>query len=266
MMLEKKVAIVTGGGSGIGRATCLRFAREGASVVVVDQNADAAAKVADEVRAARGHAHAVSGDVSLPETNRRMVAEATKEFGSLDILVNNAAAVLQRDVVDMSDEEWDHMIRVDLYGPFYGSREAARQMIKQGRGGRILHTSSLLALQSRSLQAAYSAAKAGLIGFSRSLAIELGRHGITVNCVLPGHIRTPLTEPMFTPPIKKAFEDRIPLGELGQPEWIAAVFAFLASEDGHYITGEAIVADGGYTISGELPGVEFGPTSQEVRN
>jgi NAD(P)-dependent dehydrogenase (short-subunit alcohol dehydrogenase family) len=264
-MLENKVAIVTGGGSGIGRAICHRFSRDGASVVVVDQNAQAADKVADELLAAKGRAHAVAGDVSLPETNRRMVAEAVNEYGGLDILVNNAAAVLQREVVDMSDEEWDHMIRVDLYGPFYGSREAAQQMIKQGRGGRILHTSSLLALQSRTLQAAYSAAKAGLIGFSRSLALELGRHGITVNCVLPGHIRTPLTEPMFTPPIQKAFEDRIPLGKLGEPEWIAAVFAFLASEDGRYVTGQAILADGGYTISGELPGVEFGPTSQEVK-
>ncbi|TAN33871.1 SDR family oxidoreductase [bacterium] len=264
MKLEKKVAIVTGGGSGIGRATCLRFSEEGASLVVVDQNAGAAEKVVGEIRAAGGAAHALGGDVSAPETNRRMVAEAVSRFGGLDILVNNAAAVLQREVVDMSDEEWDRMIRVDLYGPFYGSREAARQMVSQGRGGRILHTSSLLALQSRSLQAAYSAAKAGLIGFTRSLAIELGRHAITVNCVLPGHIRTPLTEPMFTPPIQKAFEDRIPLGQLGRPEWIAGVFTFLASDDGRYVTGEAITADGGFTISGELPGVEFGPTSQEV--
>jgi 3-oxoacyl-[acyl-carrier protein] reductase len=264
MKLQGKVAVVTGGGSGIGRAICQAFIREGAAVVVVDQNAQGAERVKDELTKLGGKASVYLGDVSMPETNREMVAHAVKTFGGLDILVNNAAAVLQRKVAEITDEEWDHMIKVDLYGPFYGSREAVRQMIKQGRGGRILTTSSLLAVQTRSLQAAYSAAKAGVIGLARSLAIEVARHGITVNCVLPGHIRTPLTEPMFTPPIQKAFEDRIPIGKLGQPEWIASVFAFLASDDARYITGEAILVDGGYTINGELPGVQFGPTSQEV--
>ncbi len=264
MKLKDKVAVVTGGGSGIGRAICQSFVREGAAVVVVDQNAEGAEKVKQELVNAGGKASTFVGDVQQPETNRDMVAHAVKSFGGLDILVNNAAAVLQRRVVEMQDDEWDHMIKVDLYGPFYGSREAARQMIKQGRGGRILTTSSLLAVQTRGLQAAYSAAKAGVIGLARSLAIEVAPHGITVNCVLPGHIRTPLTEPMFTPPIKKAFEDRIPVGKLGEPEWIANVFTFLASDDSRYITGEAIIVDGGYTINGELPGVQFGPTNQEV--
>jgi 3-oxoacyl-[acyl-carrier protein] reductase len=264
MKLKDKVAVVTGGGSGIGRAICQSFVREGAAVVVVDQNAEGAEKVQQELVNAGGKASTFVGDVQRPETNRDMVAHAVKTFGGLDILVNNAAAVLQRRVVEMLDDEWDHVIKVDLYGPFYGSREAARQMIKQGRGGRILTTSSLLAVQTRGLQAAYSTAKAGVIGLARSLAIEVAPHGITVNCVLPGHIRTPLTEPMFTPPIKKAFEDRIPIGKLGEPEWIANVFTFLASDDSRYITGEAIIVDGGYTINGELPGVQFGPTSQEV--
>jgi len=264
MKLNGKVAVVTGGGSGIGRAICHAFVREGAAVVIVDQNKDGANQVKEELGRASGKATVVVGDVAKASTNRDMVALAVRTYGGLDILVNNAAAVLQREVAEMSDEEWDHMIKVDLYGPFYGSREAARQMIKQGRGGRILTTSSLLAEQPRSLQAAYTAAKAGVIGLARSLAIEVARHGITVNCVLPGHIRTPLTEPMFTPPIQKAFEDRIPIGKLGEPEWIANVFAFLASDDARYITGQAIIVDGGYTINGELPGVQFGPTSQEV--
>src|SRR5713101_1513962 len=173
MKLKDKVAVVTGGGSGIGRAIAQSFAREGAAVVIVDLNAKAAERVTDEVKKAGGKAAAFVGDVKKPETNRDMIAHAVKTFGGLDILVNNAAAVLQRKVVDMPDDEWDHMIKVDLYGPFYGSREAARQMIKQGRGGRILTTSSLLAVQTRGLQAAYSAAKAGVIGFARSLAIEV---------------------------------------------------------------------------------------------
>jgi 3-oxoacyl-[acyl-carrier protein] reductase len=264
MKLRDKVAIVTGGGSGIGRSICELFAQEGAAVVAVDKNGDTARKTADMIRDSAGRAVALEGDVSQPSANREMVATAVAEFGGVDILVNNAAAVLQRQVVDMSDEEWDLMIRTDLYGPFYGSREAARQMMKQGRGGRILSTSSLLALQSRDLQAAYSAAKAGLLGLTQALAIELGPHGVTVNCVLPGHIRTPLTEPMFSDEVVQAFEERIPLRQLGQPQWIASVFAFLASEEGCYITGQGILADGGYTIDGNLPGVGFGPTSQET--
>jgi NAD(P)-dependent dehydrogenase (short-subunit alcohol dehydrogenase family) len=264
MMLEGKVAVVTGGGSGIGRATCTEFVKEGAAVVVVDRNAAAAETVAKELEARGGRAVAFVGDVAEAAVGDGMVAAAVRTFGGIDVLVNNAAAVLQRSVVEMTDDEWDQMIKVDLYGPFYGARAAARQMIAQGRGGRILTTSSIMARQSRTLQGAYSAAKAGVIGLSRSLAIELGPHGITVNCVLPGHIRTPLTEPMFTPAVARAFEERIPLGKLGEAEWIARVFVFLASDDGRYITGQDILADGGFAISGELPGVAFGPTSQET--
>ncbi len=264
MKLNGKAAVVTGGGSGIGRATCTEFVKEGAAVVVVDRNAAAARAVVKEQEARGGRAVALVGDVADPAVCDGMVAAAVRAFGGIDILVNNAAAVLQSTVVEMTDEQWDHMIKVDLYGPFYGARAAARQMIAQGRGGRILTTSSVMAVQSRTLQGAYTAAKAGVLGLSKSLAIELGPHGITVNCVLPGHIRTPLTEPMFTPPVARAFEARIPLRQLGEAEWIARVFAFLASDDARYITGGEILADGGYSISGELPGVAFGPTSQET--
>jgi len=264
MKLKDKVAVVTGGGSGIGHAICQEFSREGSAVVVVDINGDAAQAVATELNGFGGNAVAFAGDVARPQTNRDMVQEAVSRFGGLDIVVNNAAAVLQRTVAEMTDEEWDRVIRVDLYGPFYGAREAVRQMLKQGRGGRVLFTSSIMSVQTRSLNAAYSAAKAGLNGMARALAIEVGRAGITVNCVLPGHINTPLTRPMFTGAVKKAFEDRIVLGKLGEAEWVARVFVFLASDDGQYITGESILVDGGYAISGELPGVHFGPTSQEV--
>jgi len=264
MRLQGRAAVVTGAGSGIGQAICEAFVREGAAVVLGDIDGAAAERVAGALREQGGRVLAVAGDVAQSATAVELVARCAKAFGGVDIVVNNAGAVLQRPVVDLSDEDWDRMLRVDLYGPFYGSREAMRAMVRQGRGGRIIQTSSLLAVQSRSLQSAYSAAKAGLIGFSRSLAIEAGPHGITVNCVLPGHIRTPLTEPMFTPPVRRAFEERIPLHRLGEAAWVADVFVFLASDEGRYVTGQAILVDGGYTISGELPGLEFGPTSQEA--
>jgi NAD(P)-dependent dehydrogenase (short-subunit alcohol dehydrogenase family) len=264
MDLDGKVAVVTGGGSGIGRATCLAFARQGASVLVLDKCEASAKSVAHEISGEGARNAVLVGDVADPETSRAMVALAQAEFGRLDILVANAATVLQRGVVAMSDDEWDRVLKVNLYGPFFGAREAAQAMIAQGEGGRVLITSSLLAVQSRSLQAAYTAAKAGLVGLARVLAIELGPHRITVNCVLPGHIQTPLTEPMFTPAVRRAFEERIPLGVVGTPENIADVFAFLASDAAAYITGESILADGGYTICGDIPGVSFGPSREEL--
>jgi 3-oxoacyl-[acyl-carrier protein] reductase len=264
MGLNSGTVIVTGGGSGIGRTTCLAFAARGASVLVVDRSEASAHSVATEISRAGGRSAVLVGDVANADTNSLMVEAALHEFGRLDVLIANAATVLQRPVPDMSDEEWDRVIKVNLYGPFFGARAAARTLIAQGEGGRLLFTSSLLAVQSRSLQAAYTAAKAGLIGLTKALAIELGPHRITVNSVLPGHIETPLTQPMFTSAVRQAFEQRIPLRRLGTPHDIAEVFVFLASDAAAYITGETIMADGGYTISGDVPGVKFGPSKDEL--
>jgi 3-oxoacyl-[acyl-carrier protein] reductase len=263
MRLNERVAIVTGAGSGIGRAVSLAFAREGAVLVLVDRRADLLDAAREEIEAAGGNAVVQAGDVAAPQTSDAAVSAAVRQFGKLDIFVNNAGIVSQQRLSDMSDEQWNAMLEVDLFGCFLGCRAAARQMIKQGHGGRIINCSSIMAWQPREFQTAYAAAKAGMLGMSRALAIELGPHRITVNSVLPGHIRTPLTQNMFTPEVTEAFEHRIPLGQLGEPEWVAAAFTFLASDEARYITGESLLVDGGFMINGNLPGAEFGPSSSE---
>lgn len=264
-VLQEKVAIVTGGGSGIGAAICRDFARHGvAGVVVVGHSGDDRAnRLCTELAEMGSGAVSVTGDIADPVTSETMVGAAVEEFGRLDILVSNAGAVSQSPLVEMTDEEWDRMLRVDLYGAFYGARAAAKRMINQHDGGRIINTSSIMAWQTRAGQSAYAAAKAGILAMSRALAIELGRHQITVNNVLPGHVSTPLTEPMFTPEVTRAFNERIPLGRLGEPDSIAGAYTFLASPAADYITGQSLLVDGGFMISGTLPGVEFGPSGTQ---
>jgi NAD(P)-dependent dehydrogenase (short-subunit alcohol dehydrogenase family) len=259
MSLDGKVAIVTGAGSGIGESIARGLASRGARVVVTDIDPTGARRTADQIRRADGQAEISQTDVGDSAQVSAMVDRAISTFGGLDILVNNAGIVLQRMVVDTSDDEWLRVLRVDLFGPFYAARAAARRMITAGRGGHIVNISSIMARQTRPLNGAYTAAKAGLEGFSRALALELAPHGITVNCVAPGHIATPLTQPMFTPDVKRAFEARIPLGTIGQPEWVADVVAYLASDEARYVTGQVVLVDGGYMINGDLPGVAFGP-------
>ncbi|MHB8619843.1 MAG: SDR family NAD(P)-dependent oxidoreductase [Chloroflexota bacterium] len=261
MSVEGRTAIVTGAGSGIGQAIALALAGRGARVIVADVNEAAAGETLREIER-RGQVAMVSRvDVGDSRAVASMVEAALSRFGSLDVLVNNAGVVSQRLIVDTPDDDWERVLRVDLFGPFYCSREAARAMIGQGRGGRIVNISSIMAQQTRPLNGAYTAAKAGLEGFSRALALELAPHRITVNCVAPGHIDTPLTAPMFTPTVRKAFEARIPLGTIGQAAAVADTVAFLASDDARYITGETLLVDGGYKINGDLPGVAFGPNS-----
>jgi 3-oxoacyl-[acyl-carrier protein] reductase len=263
MRLKDRVAIVTGAGTGIGRAVSLAFAGEGAAVVLTGRRPDPLEAVRKEITGTGGQATIQTGDVSDPQASDEAVAAAVSQYGRLDILVNNAGMVSQETIAKMTDDQWNKMLNVDLFGCFAGCRAAARQMISQGNGGRIINCSSIMAWQPRELQGAYAAAKAGMLGMSRSLAIELGPHAITVNCVLPGHIKTEMTEEMFTPEVTRAFEDRIPLGQLGEAGWVAGAFTFLASDEARYITGVSLLVDGGFMINGNLPGVDFGPSGSE---
>ncbi len=253
MRLQDKVAIVTGGGSGIGQATCLRFAAEGARVVVADINFAAASAVADAARAAGGQAIPMEVNVADRASVERLVERALAEYGRLDILINNAG--INRDALfvrmkdgeirKMSDEQWDAVIAVNLKGTFLCSQAAAVPMIRQNYG-RIVNTSSIGALGNIG-QANYAASKAGVIGLTYTLALELARYNITVNCVAPGATRTPMTAGI-PDNLREALIQKIPLRRMAEPEEIANLHLFLASDEAAYITGQVIFCDGGISV------------------
>jgi NAD(P)-dependent dehydrogenase (short-subunit alcohol dehydrogenase family) len=255
--LANKVAVVTGSASGIGKAIAKGFAAEGAAVVIADLNADKAEAVADEICASGGRATSIAGDAADSACAARFVAEAVSKFGRLDIMVNNAGIIHQAEVIKTLDEDWDRILRNNLRSCFVCCREAAKQMISQGPGGRIINISSIHAQLSEPQAGAYTAAKGGMEAFSRTLATELAPHKITVNCIEPGATYTELTIPMYTPAVKEALFQRVPLKEIAEPEWIASGATYLASDESRYMTGQVLVIDGGYVMDGSLPGAKY---------
>ncbi len=247
--LDGKIALVTGAGGGIGRATALRFAAEGASLIVADLDETLIHKTAALITGSI----AVTGDVSQRADCARIVETATKQFGRLDILVNNAGImrdalttrVKDGDVKMMSDDQWDAVLAVNLKGTWLMAQAAAVPMIAQ-KGGRITNTSSISA-NGNAGQANYAASKAGVIGLTRTLALEWARYHIGVNCVAPGAINTRMTA-AIPEKVMEGLLARIPLARLGEPEEIAAAHVFLASADASYITGQVIWVDGGVSL------------------
>ncbi len=244
MRFKDKVALVTGSGSGIGKATVKAFAKEGAKVVVTDIAEERAKEVAEEIRNEGGEAISIKADVSKPEDAKMLVDETIKAYGKIDILVNNAGTVRDATIAKMTIDMWDTVINVCLKGAFLCSKFASTHMVNQ-KYGRIINISSRAHFGNPG-QANYSAAKAGIIGLTKSLAMELGRHNVTVNAVAPGLIDTPLvrSHPKFDL-IKELSEKNTPLRRIGQPEDVAAVILFLASDDASYVTGEVIHVSGG---------------------
>lgn len=233
MPLEGKVAIVTGGGSGIGRAIAHGLAREGAAVVIADIAGERAAEVVSELVAAGARAMAVRTDVSQTAEADAMVAAAVERFGRLDILVNNAGRTGWGLVHELTDEVWDAAIAVNLRGTFVCSRAALRHMIPQ-RSGRIINTASGLGLRGAPPGgAAYGASKAAIINFTRSLAQEVARHGVTVNAIAPGPTDTPFWRAFRS----EAVEEALKSGRVGQPEDFVPLVTFLCSEAGGVHTG-----------------------------
>lgn len=255
--LSKKVAIVTGGGSGIGKAASLLLGQEGASVAVADLYRDRAEKVAADIQKAGGTAVGIEADVSAGASVDPMVAAVLKLWGRIDVLINNAGIILQAATVDMTEQQWDKILTNNLKSCFLCSQAAAKQMIKQGHGGRIVNISSIHAELSEPSAGAYTAAKGGMEAFSRTFATELAPHKITVNCIRPGATYTELTAPMYTDAVKKALFTRIPLKEIAEAGWIADGIVFLASDRARYITGQTLTIDGGYLMDGSLPGAEY---------
>jgi 3-oxoacyl-[acyl-carrier protein] reductase len=244
-----QVALVTGGGQGIGEATVRRFAEEGAQVVVADLNGEAAAAVAQKVSADAGEALGVTCDVQVEASVEALVEAALGRFGQIDILVSNAGVTRDNLLHKMTLAEWDQVIQVHTRGAFLCARAVARNMVSRKRG-KMVFLSSTSALGNRG-QANYSTAKAGLQGLTRTLALELGPFQINVNSVAPGFVETAMTRAVAER-LHVSLEDfwreaasHIPLGRLGQPADIAAVIAFLCSEDAAYVSGQVLYVNGG---------------------
>jgi|TARA_B100001971_G_scaffold211295_1_gene238742 3-oxoacyl-[acyl-carrier protein] reductase len=242
MNLSNRVALVTGGGRGIGRAIALKLAEVGATVVVNDIN-DGGQGVAEEIQATGRQSLAVPADVSSSEDVSKMVEIAVSTYGKIDILVNNAGISRDQLLIRMSDEDWDRVININLKSVFLCTRAAVRHMLKE-RWGRIISISSIVGLVGNQGQVNYASAKAGIIGFSKTIAKEIASRGITANAIAPGFIDTEMTKRLPESQRQELLK-RIPLGYLGSPNDIAEAVAFLASEEARYITGQVLGVDGG---------------------
>jgi 3-oxoacyl-[acyl-carrier protein] reductase len=244
--LSNKVAIVTGSGRGIGRAISLSLARCGASVVINDIGA-AAEETAAELREQGLNSIAVTADISQPADVAHLVDATLDTYGRLDILVNNAGITRDQLLLRMSDDDWSRVIAVNLSSVFLCTRAAIKPMIKQ-RCGRIISLASIVGLIGNAGQSNYSAAKAGIIGFTKSVAREVASRGITANAIAPGFIDTDMTRKLSDDQ-RQELTSRIPAGRLGAPEDVAAAVLFLSSEEAGYITGQVLVVDGGMTMA-----------------
>ncbi len=247
MKLAEKVAIVTGSTRGIGQAIAEELARQGAKVVISGRNGERARQVAAAIQEAGGEAIAVQADVSHMEDAQRLVKETLDRWGRIDILVNNAGITRDNLLLRMSEEEWDTVLQVNLKGAFNCTKSVTRQMMKQ-RQGRIINITSVVGQMGNAGQANYAASKAGLIGFTKSVARELASRNITCNAVAPGYIQTDMTAALDDA-VKDSLKQQIPLGRLGTPEDVARVVAFLCSDDAAYITGQVINVDGGMVMT-----------------
>lgn len=246
MRLAEKVAIVTGAGRGIGEATAIKFAKEGAKVVVADVNSEDINGTVQAITEAGGQAIGMVVDVTKVEQVEKMVSDTAEQFGSVDIVVNNAGITADAQLIKMEEAQWDRVIDVNLKGVF-NVAQAAAKLMKEQKSGVILNASSVVGLYGNFGQTNYAATKWGVIGMTKTWAKELGRFGIRVNAVAPGFIMTPMVEKM-PEKVLEMMKGKSPLGMLGQPEDIANAYTFLASDEARYVTGTVLSVDGGVVL------------------
>ncbi|GGY21390.1 3-oxoacyl-ACP reductase FabG [Paludibacterium paludis] len=246
MRLKGKVSIITGGASGIGKATAEKFIREGAIVAVCDVNIEAVGAVVEELKGLGGEAVGYKVDVTCREEIAAMVSDLKTRFGRIDVLVNNAGIVMDAQLIKMTEEQFDKVIDINLKGVYNCARAVVDTMVEQGSGV-ILNASSVVGVYGNFGQTNYAATKFGVIGFVKTWAKELGKKGIRANAVCPGFVATPILKAMPEKVIQ-AMEERVPMKRMARPEEIANVYAFLASDEASYINGAAIEVTGGLTL------------------
>lgn len=242
--LKDKVAIITGGAQGIGRAIAEKLADEGAKIIIVDIMEEAAKKTADEISKDKNvETLSLKVDVSSSQETEQMIKKTVEKFSKIDIMINNAGITRDNLLIRMSDDEWDKVLDINLKGVFNCSKAAAKIMMKQ-RSGKIVNIASVVGLMGNAGQANYSASKGGVIALTKTMARELASRNINVNAVAPGFIKTAMTEKL-SEDAKKKLTDLIPLARLGEPQDVANIVAFLCTDESSYITGEIISVNGG---------------------
>lgn len=257
MKLQDKVSVITGAGQGIGRAIALTFAKEGASVVVAginvynsSQGVPDLERVVHKIRSQGGNALALPTDVSNLVQVANMVKETIRKFGRIDILVNNAGVQRETPFLEIKEEEWDWILDTNLKGTFLCSQLCAEEMSKR-KSGKIINISSIHQLIPRSKIAHYAASKGGIMMLTKTMALELAEHGIKVNCIAPGAVKTDMNRHWINDEVKREeMKAKIPLGQIAKPEEVAQAAVYLASSDADYITGTTIYIDGGLSLSG----------------